>query len=37
MPNQDKKLVVDSAEDVINFFNKYHELTNFYQTLEKNN
>jgi hypothetical protein len=37
MPNQDKKLLVDSAEDVINFFNKYHELTNFYQTLEKNN
>jgi hypothetical protein len=37
MPNQDKKLVVDSAEDVINFFNKYHELTNFYQSLEKNN
>jgi hypothetical protein len=37
IPNQDKKLLVDSAEDVINFFNKYHELTNFYQTLEKNN
>jgi hypothetical protein len=37
LPEPDKKLKVDLAEDVINFFNKFHELSNFYQTLENIN
>lgn len=34
LPNQNKQIKVDRADDVINFFNKYHELTNFYQSIE---